>query len=338
MAFRYVLLRVVASAAMAAAATLVVFLVAHTVPADPVLAQLGDKQSANPETVARFRARWGLDRPLHEQYAIFLARLVRGDLGESIATRRPVLDDIRQYVPATIELATVAGLLTIVIGVPLGVAAAVRRDGWVDHLARVLCLIGVSAPTFWLAFIVLALFYGGLEIAPSPGRLDIGAGAPPRVSGLLVVDGILAGDWATARSALAHLILPAVVLATSTIGIVTRTTRAAMLETLGQDYVRTARAKGLAERGIVRHHAFPNALLPILTLAGLAYAELLAGTVLTETIFSWPGLGRYTYQSALAIDFPAIMGVTFLVALMYLAINLLVDIAYLFVDPRVARR
>jgi len=338
MGLRYVLLRVVASAAMAAAATLVVFLVAHTVPADPVLAQLGDKQSANPETVARFRARWGLDRPLYEQYAIFLARLARGDMGESIASHRPVLDDIRQYVPATIELATIAGLLTIVIGVPLGVAAAVRRDGWVDHLARLLCLIGVSAPTFWLAFIVLALFYGGLEIAPSPGRLDVGAGAPPHATGMFVVDGILAGDWAAVRSALAHLVLPAVVLAASTLGIVTRTTRAAMLETLGQDYVRTARAKGLAERGIVRHHAFPNALLPILTLAGLAYAELLAGTVLTETIFSWPGLGRYTYQSALAIDFPAIMGVTFLVALMYLAINLFVDIAYLFVDPRVARR
>jgi peptide/nickel transport system permease protein len=338
MGLRYILLRVVASAVMAAAATLVVFLVAHTVPADPVLAQLGDKQSANPETVARFRARWGLDRPLYEQYGIFLARLVRGDLGESIASHRPVLDDIRQYVPATLELATVAGLLTIAVGVPLGVAAAVRRDGWVDHVARIFCLIGVSAPTFWLAFIVLALFYGGLEIAPSPGRLDVGAGAPPHATGLFVVDGMLAGDWATVRSALAHLVLPAVVLAASTIGIVTRTTRAAMLETLGQDYVRTARAKGLAERGIVRHHAFPNALVPILTLAGLAYAELLAGTVLTETIFSWPGLGRYTYQSALAIDFPAIMGVTFLVALMYLAINLFVDIAYLFVDPRVARR
>jgi peptide/nickel transport system permease protein len=338
MALRYVLLRVVASAAMAAAATLVVFLVAHTVPADPVLAQLGDKQSGNPETVARFRARWGLDRPLHEQYGIFLARLARGDLGESIASHRPVLDDIRQYVPATIELATVAGLLTIAVGVPLGVAAAVRRDGFVDHVARFVCLIGVSAPTFWLAFIVLALFYGGLEIAPSPGRLDVGAGAPPHATGMFVVDGILAGDWSTVRNALAHLILPSVVLAAATIGIVTRTTRAAMLETLGQDYVRTARAKGVRERGVVRHHAFPNALVPILTLAGLAYAELLAGTVLTETIFSWPGLGRYTYQSALAIDFPAIMGVTFLVALMYLAINFLVDIAYLYVDPRVARR
>ena len=318
---RYVLLRVVASAVMAAAATLVVFLVAHTVPADPVLAQLGDKQSSNPETVARFRARWGLDRPLHEQYGIFLARLARGDMGESIASHRPVLDDIRQYVPATIELATAAGLLTIVMGVPLGIAAAVRRDGFVDHVARFLCLIGVSAPTFWLAFIVLALFYGGLEIAPSPGRLDVGASSPPHVTGLFVVDGILARDWATVRNALAHLVLPAVVLAAATIGIVTRTTRAAMLETLGQDYVRTARAKGVTERGVVRHHAFPNALLPILTLAGLAYAELLAGTVLTETIF----------------DFPAIMGVTFLVALMYLFINLLVDVAYLLVDPRVAR-
>src|SRR5262245_40850528 len=163
MGFRYVLLRVVASAAMAGAATLIVFLVAHTVPADPDLAQLGDKQSGNPETVARFRARWGLDRPLHEQYAVFLIRLAHGDLGESIASRRPVLDDIRQYVPATIELATVAGLLTIAVGVPLGVAAAVRRDCVVDHVARFVCLIGVSAPTFWLAFIVLALFYGGLD-------------------------------------------------------------------------------------------------------------------------------------------------------------------------------
>jgi peptide/nickel transport system permease protein len=155
---------------------------------------------------------------------------------------------------------------------------------------------------------------------------------------MFVVDGILAGDWASARNALAHLVLPSVVLAAATIGIVTRTTRAAMLETLGQDYVRTARAKGVAERGVVRRHAFPNALVPVLTLAGLAYAELLAGTVLTETIFSWPGLGRYTYQSALAVDFPAIMGVTLLVALMYLAINLAVDVAYLVVDPRVARR
>ncbi len=338
MGFRYVLLRVAASAAMAVAATLVVFLIAHTVPADPVLAQLGDRQSANPETVARFRARWGLDRPLWRQYVIFLDRLGHGDLGESIASRRPVLDDIRQYLPATIELATAAALLTVAIGVPLGIAAAVRRDGWLDHAARMLCLVGVSAPTFWLAFLVLAVFYGGLEIAPSPGRLDVGAAAPPPATGLFLVDSALAGDWRTFRNALGHLALPAAVLAASTLGLITRTTRAAMLETLDQDYVRTARAKGVGERGVVRRHALPNALVPVLTLGGLAYAELLAGTVLTETIFAWPGLGRYTYQSALALDFPAIMGVTFLVALIYLAVNFAVDVSYLLVDPRVARR
>src|SRR5438094_3510047 len=192
MPLRYVLTRVVASVLMAGAATLVVFLIAHTVPADPVLAQLGDKASANPELVAKFRARWGLDRPLWTQYAIFLARLAQGDLGESIASRRPVGDDIRQYAPATIELASLAALLTALIGVPLGVLTAVRRDGWLDHGARVACLVGVSAPTFWLAFLVLALFYGGLQIAPSPGRLDAGALPPPHVTGLFLADSLVA--------------------------------------------------------------------------------------------------------------------------------------------------
>ena len=338
MPLRYVLARVVGSALMAVAATLVVFLVAHMVPADPILAQLGDKASANPELVAKFRARWGLERPLWEQYGIFLGRLARGDLGESIASRRPVLDDMTQYAPATIELATLAAILTIAVGVPLGVLAAVKRDGWLDHAARLACLVGVSAPTFWLAFLVLAVFYGGLEIAPSPGRLDVGAVPPPRHTGLFLVDSLLAGDWATFRSALAHMVLPATVLAASTVGLITRTTRASMLETLSQDYVRTARAKGLAEGGVVRGHAVPNALIPVVTLGGLAYAELLAGTVLTETIFSWPGLGRYTYQSALALDFPAILGVTLLVAVVYLAMNFVVDLSYLYLDPRVARR
>jgi peptide/nickel transport system permease protein len=337
MRLRYVATRVVASVLMALAATLVVFLIAHTVPADPILAQLGDKASANAELVARFRARWALDRPLWEQYAIFVGRLAQGDLGESIASRRPVLVDIGQYAPATIELATLAALLTLLVGVPLGVLAAVKRDGWLDHGARLACLVGVSAPTFWLAFIVLALFYGGLQIAPSPGRLDAGAVPPPHVTGLFLLDSLLARDWPTFRSALAHMLLPAAVLAASTLGLITRTTRAAMLDVLGQDYVRVARAKGLTEGGVVRGHAVPNALLPVVTLGGLAYAELLAGTVLTETIFSWPGLGRYTYQSAIALDFPAIMGVTLLVAVIYLAMNFVVDVSYSWLDPRVTR-
>jgi peptide/nickel transport system permease protein len=338
MALRYVLQRVVACILMALAATLVVFLVAHTVPADPVLAQLGDKAASNPETVARFRARWGLDRPLWQQYALFLGGLVRGDLGESIASRRPVLDDIRQYAPATAELSTLAALLTALVGVPLGVLAAVRRDRLVDQAVRLVCLIGVSAPTFWLAFLALALFYGGFEIAPSPGRLDAGAAPPAHVTGLYLADSLLAGNGAIFRSALAHMILPAIVLAASTVGLVTRTTRASMLETLGQDYVRTARAKGVAERRVVNAHALRNALIPIVTLGGLAYAELLAGTVLTETIFSWPGLGKYTYQSALALDFPAILGMTLLVAAVYLVMSLVVDLSYVLLDPRAVRR
>jgi peptide/nickel transport system permease protein len=272
-----------------------------------------------------------------ERYFIFLKGLVNGDLGLSIATQRPVLDDIYQYAPATIELATAGFLLSVVIGVPLGIVAAVRRDTWVDHIARFVSLIGVSSPTFWLAFIVLAIFYGELQIAPGPGRLDPVAFAPDRITGLFLVDSILTGNWETFWDALSHLVLPSTVLAASTLGLITRTTRASMLESLQQDYVRVARAKGLKESRIVSRHVLPNALIPVVTLGGLAYANLLTGAVMTETIFSWPGLGRYTFRSAAALDFPAIMGITLVVAVTYLVINLLIDISYALLDPRVVR-
>jgi peptide/nickel transport system permease protein len=335
---RYLVARALGTVLMAVAVTLPAFLIVHFVPADPVQAQLGDLASADPELVRVFRERWGLDRPIWDQYAIFLNGLAHGNLGESIATRRPVLDDIRDYGPATFELATAAALLTVLVGLPLGVLAAIKRDSWIDHLARFVSLIGLSTPTFWLAFIALALFYGGLRIAPGPGQLDPGAIPPPRVTGLMVVDSLLAGDLETFRSALAHLILPASVLAASTIGIVTRTTRASMLEALQQDYVRVAHAKGLRARTVVLRHALRNALIPVLTLGGLAYAQLLSGTVLTETIFSWPGLGRYAFESAVAVDFPAILGITLVVALIYLLVNFFVDISYAIIDPRVAQR
>jgi peptide/nickel transport system permease protein len=333
-----VLARAIGTLLMAVAVTLPTFLIVHFVPADPVQAQLGDLASANPEVVQSFRARWGLDRPIWEQYVIFLNGLAHGNLGESIATRRPVLDDIKDYAPATFELATAAALLTLVVGLPLGVLAAIKRDSWVDHLARFVSLIGLSTPTFWLAFIALALFYGGLRIAPAPGQLDPGAMPPPRVTGLMLVDSLLAGDGETFRSALAHLILPASVLAASTIGIITRTTRASMLEALNQDYIRVAHAKGLRERAVILRHALRNALIPVLTLGGLAYAQLLSGTVMTETIFSWPGLGRYAFESAVAVDFPAILGITLVVALIYLLVNFVVDMSYAIIDPRVAQR
>lgn len=331
----YVFRRLIATCGMALAATLLVFLVAHTVPADPILAQLGDRAAANPELVARYRAHWGLDQPLWTQYWVFLSGLFEGDLGQSIVSRRPVLADIVDYAPATFELATVAALIVLVVGIPVGILAAVRRDSWIDHAARILSLVGVSAPTFWLAFIALTIFYGGLQIAPAPGRLGLADLPPPHVTGLYLVDSLLAGDLAAFRSALAHLALPALVLAASTVGLITRTTRASMLDVLAQDYVRMARAKGLPARLVITRHALRTSLIPIVTLGGVTYAELLSGAVLTETIFSWPGLGRFTFDSAVALDFPALTGVTLIVALIFLLINLAVDISYAFIDPRV---
>jgi len=334
---RYIVSRLGITIVMAVLATLVIFLIANTVPGDPVLAQLGDVAASNKEFVAEWRAKFGLDLPLWHRYLIFLYGLIHGDLGISIASQRPVMDDIVQFAPATLELATIGFVLALLVGIPLGIVAAVWRDTWVDHIARVVSLIGVSSPTFWLAFIMLAVFYGGLEIAPGPGQLDPIALAPDRITGLLLIDTVIAGDWGTFRDAAAHLVLPSIVLAAATLGLITRTTRASMLESIQQDYVRVARAKGLKKSTIIMGHVFPNALIPVVTLGGLAYANLLSGAVMTETIFSWPGLGLYTFRSAAALDFPAIMGITLVVALVYLIINLLIDISYAMLDPRVMR-
>lgn len=335
---RHIAQRLFAMLLTALAATMVIFLISAKVPGDPVLAQLGDLAAADPAIVKSFRDRWRLDDPLATRYWTFLEHLAHGDLGMSISTQRPVMDDIRQYAPATLELATAAFLLSLLIGVPLGIAAGVWRDSWIDHIARFISLIGVSAPTFWLAFIALSAFYGGLQIAPGPGRLDVSSIPPLGPTGLYTIDAALAGDWDTLRDAAAHLVLPSVVLAAATMGLITRTTRASMLDSLDQDYVRVARSKGLGETRIVLSHALPNALLPIVTLAGIAYAILLTGAVMTETIFSWPGLGRYTFRSAVTLDVPAIMGITLVVAVVYLVINFVTDLSYLVLDPRSARR
>jgi peptide/nickel transport system permease protein len=335
---RYVVSRLVLAVVMVVLATLVIFLIANTVPGDPVLIQLGDLGASNPVMVAAFRHKWGLDLPLWQRYWVFLDGLFHGDLGNSIASHRPVLADVEDYAPATIELATVAFFLALACGLPLGMLAAVRRDSWIDHLARGVSLVGVSAPTFWLAFIMLAIFYGALDIAPGPGRLDPIALPPPRITGLLLIDSAWQGDWDTFHDAAAHLVLPAIVLASATLGLITRTTRAAMLDAMSQDYVRVARAKGLRAHVIVLGHALPNALLPVVTLGGLAYANLLTGAVLTETVFSWPGLGRYTFQSAVSLDFPAIMGMTAIVAAVFVLVNFCVDLSYALLDPRVVKK
>lgn len=315
--------------------TLISFVISHAVPADPVVSNLGQQASQRPEIVAAFRQRWGLDRPLYEQYFAFVSNLTHGDLGTSINTRRPIMTDVAQFLPATIELSTVAILFALIVGLPLGTFAALHRDGPIDHLARLVSLVGVSIPIFWLATVSLVIFYAALQIAVGPGRLGPQVRPPPPVTGFLTVDSLIAGDPATFRSALEHLMLPGLVLGSSVMGLITRVTRSSLLEVLGQDYVRTARAKGLVERMVIGRHALRNALIPTVTVLGLAYGSLLSGAVMTETIFAWPGLGRYAYQSAVLNDFPAIMGVTFVIAVIYIVVNLVVDLAYALLDPQI---
>ena len=315
--------------------TLLTFLLSHAVPADPVTASLGEQAAADPAVVAAFRHEWGLDRSLPAQYGIYLWNLVRGNFGISISTRQPVWLDLRQTFPATVELAVVAMAASILVGIPLGVLSAVKRGRLIDHLARVISLVGVSMPIFWLGLIALVVFYARLGWAPSPGRLSATLGPPPMVTGFLLIDSLLAGRPAVARDALSHLLLPAAVLATYNLGIVTRLMRGSTLDVLGEDYVRTARAKGLAEGAVTLRHAARNALIPVITVIGLSFGRLLSGAVIIETVFAWPGLGSYAFRTATSLDFPAIMGVGIVVATIYVLANLLVDLAYALIDPRI---
>jgi peptide/nickel transport system permease protein len=332
---RYILRRLLFVVPTLLGITLLSFVLSHAVPADPVAANLGDQAASDPSIVAAFRHRWGLDRPLYEQYGIYLWHVVHGDLGISITTRQPVALDLRQRLPATIELAVAAMLISLVVGVPLGLLAAARRESAFDRATRVVSLAGVSMPIFWLGLVAILIFYTRLGWAPAPGRLSADLQPPPFVTGFLVLDALLAGRPAVAVDALRHLALPAVVLSSYSLGVITRMTRGSMLETLGDDYVRTARAKGLPERAVILRHAARNALIPVVTVIGLSFGGLLSGAVITETVFAWPGLGLYAFSSATSLDFPAIMGVGLVVATVYLVVNLLVDVAYALLDPRI---
>ncbi|MGH2347172.1 MAG: ABC transporter permease [Chloroflexota bacterium] len=316
--------------------TIATFIISHVLPANPVAASLGQRAQDDPSIVGRYEHQYGLDRPLPVQYVIYVKGLFTGDLGISISTRRPVMEDIKQYFPATLELSTAALLISLLIGLPLGVLSAVRRDRLLDHIARLVSLVGISLPVFWLGLLGSIVLWYHLGILPPPsGQLDRTITPPPTVTGLVLVDSVLDWNWTAFVNALWHLILPAAVLGAYTLGIITRITRGSMLEVLGQDYVRTARAKGVPRRRVVTRHALRNALIPTLTLAGLAYGSLLSGAVLTETVFSWPGLGFYATRTAGAADFPAIMGVALLTALIYILINLIVDVLYVVLNPQV---
>jgi peptide/nickel transport system permease protein len=317
--------------------TLIAFVVSHSVPADPVAAHLGQRSMEDPVIVAAFRAQWGLDKPLPEQYLTYLRNLVQGNLGVSIRTHMPVTEDLGRYLPASAELAIIATLVGILVGIPFGIVSAVRRNQWVDHLIRGVSLLGVSSPVFWLGLVGLYVFYFRLGWLPGPGRLDVGMPEPSHLTGMYTIDSLLTGNWPALVSSVRHLLLPGLVLASVYIGLVTRMTRSSMLEVLLADYVRSARGKGLRERSVIYRHALGNALIPTITVLGLAFGDILAGTVLTETIFSWPGIGRYAYQSAVTLDFPAIMGVSLLIAAVFITVNLATDLAYVMLDPRLRR-
>jgi peptide/nickel transport system permease protein len=312
---------------------LVTFLIARVVPIDPVLAVVGDRASA--ATYARARGELGLDQPMLVQFYRYVVLVLHGDFGRSVLTRNPVVEDIARFLPATIELATLATLIGIAFGIPAGVVAAARQGRWPDHLIRIFGLLGYSVPVFWLGLMALLVFYAQLGWAVAPGRLDIfyeDTLAP--VTGLLLVDSALAGNWAIFRSAAAHLLLPAAVLGYFSLAYISRMTRSFMLDQLGQEYIVTARAKGLSEHRVLWRHALGNVLVPLVTVVALSYASLLEGSVLTETVFAWPGIGSYITGSLLSIDMNAVLGGTLVVGVIFIAVNLLSDLLYRLLDPR----
>ncbi len=315
--------------------TFITFLLTQLVPGNPALANLGPVTSADPVAVAAWRDRYGLDDPLPVQYATYLGRLVQGDLGESQQSHQPVLTDLREAVPATAELAILAILVSVIVGVTFGVLAAVRQDRPSDHVLRIGSLAGISMPTFWLALIVLYVFFFRLGWFPGGGRLDPGVLPPDQVTGMYVFDALLAGQWSVAKDALDHMVLPALVLAAFNVSLIMRYTRSAVLEVISDDYVRAARAKGLPERVVIVRHALRAALPAVITVLGLVFANVLTGAVLIENIFAWPGIGQYAYRSAIELDLPAIMGVSLFVAIVYVMVNFVIDVLYGVIDPRI---
>ncbi len=331
----YALRRVGTSLLLVVGVTLVTFILTNLVPGDPVAAALGQRAAEDPAIVANFRAQYGLDQPLVVQYLTYLVNLLHGNLGMSTTTHNEVTADLAAALPATLEIAIGAIVLSVIIGVVLGTVAAYRRGKASDHVLRVVSLAGLSVPTFWLALVLYYVFYFKLHIAPGSGRLSPDFNTPPTVTGLYTIDALFAGQLDTFFDALSHLFLPVLVLTLYTVGLLTRFVRTAVLEILDQDYVRAARAKGLPARTVVWNYVLRGASIPVLTVVGLAFGSLLSGTVLVEAIFSWPGIGSYAYRAASHLDLPGIMGVGLLIGVMYLLVNLAVDLLYGVLDPRV---
>ncbi|MBA2345999.1 MAG: ABC transporter permease [Rubrobacter sp.] len=312
--------------------SIVVFFMVRAIPGDPAQILLG--QQATQEQVQLLRAHMGLDKPVLVQYVVFLRDAMTGDLGNSIVTGRPVITELLARFPATLELTASAMLLAILVGVPVGVISAVRQYSILDKITSVLALTGISMPIFWLAMVLILIFGVKLELLPFPGRLSSGASIQA-FTGLVLVDSLLTGNFGAFWDGFTHLIMPALALGTIPMAVITRTTRSSMLEVMGEDYVRTARAKGVIPWRVVFKHALRNAMLPIVTVIGLQVGLLMGGAIVTETIFSWPGIGQIAYDSINSRDYAMIQGVVLYGALLFVLVNLLVDILYAVLDPRV---
>ena len=309
------------------------FILATLVPADPARAALGP--DATEAQVANYRRERGLDQPVLVQYGRYLGALAQGDFGRSIVSRTPVLSDLARFIPATVELLIPSLFISVVFGFILGVAAAFYRGTWVDQVSRFLSLVGLSMPVFWLGLVMQLFFFRLLGWFPAGGRLASVLSPPPTVTGFYTIDSLIAGQWDLFLSAMHHLVLPAVALSTLTLGIVARMTRSSLLDVMSSNYVRTARSKGLRERVVLWKHALRNALIPIITVIGLRLGQMFSGAVLTETVFAWPGVGRYAFTALRQLDFPVVMGFAVWATLIYAFVNLLVDVSYTLVDPRV---
>ena len=345
---RYIVRRLLSVIPTLIGVTFVIFMFQRLIPGDPAVAMLGEH--ATPDSVERIREQFGLNRPLFldrdalvegnlpgffdSQYIRYFSRLVRLDMGNSIHRRIPVAETLAERFPATVELALASMLIAILIGIPIGIASAARRNSPLDSISMIISLTGVSMPIFWLGLMEIMLFAVILQWLPTGSRLSTGI-VIQSITGLHLVDSLLTGNIPGFIDAWRHLIMPAVALATIPMAIIVRMTRSSMLDVLQEDYIRTANAKGLTERVVLFRHALKNAFLPVITIIGLQAGGLLAGAVLTETIFSWPGIGKWVYDAILGRDYPIVQGGTLLIAFIYVFVNFLVDISYAFLDPRI---
>ena len=333
----YVARRLVLSVAVLFGLTLVTFTLTRLVPSNPAALYLGPR--ARPADIERINERFGFDRPLTEQYMLFIQGLLRGDLGDSIATKRPVVKELTDRLPSTLELVMVATLISIVVRDPLGVISAVSQGKPLDVGVRTASIIGVSLPAFWLGLLLQLVFANALGLFPVAGRVDASLrfNSPiSEITGFYLIDSLVTGNWLALRDVMLHLVLPAITLAAFPIGLIARMTRASMLEVLGQNYIRTARAYGISRGRIIYRYALKNAVGPVLTVIGLSFAFALTGAFYVEIIFNWPGLGLFTARSFLNLDYPAIMGMALFGAAGYILINLLVDLVQAWIDPRIS--